>query len=775
MATFSIPITVHAVKGTGCSSATVQGGSTYTVSILATGTGSASQGYVITGSATVSVSVASSFSSGYSFNNWSHYVVSGTDFGWTVSKPSSASGTVTISAVGNTGGTIGATDIYLTASATASQPSGQYSANPLTAGFYRNKNGSSDHTACSYSTDFGIASCTPTSGTSGTTITYTAQINPGFTLQTWEYANCTYSSGQGTSTLKVKINGTGNVEARPVYSLEEYTATFNPNGGTWSDNTTANKTSKYQWTPISLVKGSTNYIGQFNPVVYASDGSNRLSSDPANANYYVGDLYNAYGSGTTATSANNLLNHYINNGISEGRTASNLSTTYYDGTVSRSGYTFAGWKITSVSGSGWTNGTTYTGSANTPKYILGYNAANKYGNVTFTAQWTASTYTVNFYQGNNSTTAGSTLLGSQTITRDVATALTTYASLGGTVPSGWTFYGWATSQTSTTRTYTNGKSVTNIASAGGSIDLYALFSKTFTFKSGISQATSSTATQIYNPYKTTGYLTSITAPVPTAIDGWSTLGYRVNTTATTATYAVTDSATSITPAYNSSATMYAVYSRTITVYSGANKATTNTLTQYYNTNPTITSVTLPTPTAISNWTSLGYRSNTTAGEATISAGSYTPAVGDSVSAFYAVYSRVYTMSYNANGGSGTQESTTKTVYMNTNSTSLNLSINFPQNTFTAPTGQQFQAWTLGSTSGIPYGAGAQYHPGLEYNASSWTETSYAKWMSSTSDWWIKQYRDSEWIAGVVKIWSGSSWNYAAVYRQSSLGSWLIGP
>lgn len=491
MATFNIPITIHVIKGSGCATATVQGSSTYSVGILATGTTGST--YKITGNASTTATLASTFSSGYNFNNWSYYISSPTDFGWTITVPGSANGTVTIAASGNNAGAPSNTDIYLTASANSAPPSG-YAANVLKAGFYRKKNASNDHTACSYSNDFGIASCTPTSGTNGTAITYTAQANPGFTLQTWEYTNCTYTSGQGTATLKVKINGTGTCQARPVYSLAEYTATFNPNGGTWSDNTTANKTSKYQWSPISLVKDSTNYIGQFNPVVYASDGSNRLSSDPANANYYVGDLYNAFGAGTTATSANNLLNHYINNGISEGRTASNLSTTYYTNTVSRSGYTFAGWKITSVSGAGWVNGTTYTGSVNTPKYILGNNAANKYGNVTFTAQWSANNYTVNFYQGNNSTTAGSSLLGSQTITRDVATALTTYANLGGTAPSGWSFYGWSTSRTGTSRNYTNGQSVTNLASAGSSISLYAVFSKTFTFKSGVSQATSSTAT-----------------------------------------------------------------------------------------------------------------------------------------------------------------------------------------------------------------------------------------------------------------------------------------
>lgn len=785
MATFNIPITIHVIKGSGCATATVQGSSTYSTGILATGTTGSS--YKITGSASTTATLASTFSSGYNFNNWSYYISSPTDFGWTITVPGSANGTVTIAVAGNNAGAPGTTDIYLTASANSAPPSG-YAANVLTAGFYRKKNASNDHTACSYSNDFGIASCTPTSGTNGTAITYTAQANPGFTLQTWEYTNCTYTSGQGTATLKVKINGTGTCQARPVYSLAEYTATFNPNGGTWSDNTTANKTSKYQWSPISLVKDSTNYIGQFNPVVYASDGSNRLSSDPANANYYVGDLYNAFGAGTTATSANNLLNHYINNGISEGRTASNLSTTYYTNTVSRSGYTFAGWKITSVSGAGWVNGTTYTGSVNTPKYILGNNAANKYGNVTFTAQWSANNYTVNFYQGNNSTTAGSSLLGSQTITRDVATALTTYANLGGTAPSGWSFYGWSTSQTGTSRNYTNGQSVTNLASAGSSISLYAVFSKTFTFKSGVSQATSSTATQRYNPYKTTGYLTSITAPAPdmTGLSsyGWNPLGYRAGTAATTAAYAVTTTATSITPEYNVSATLYATYRRYINIYSGANKATSSSPAQYYNTNPTTSAIDVPTPTAITNWTTVGYKLGT--GVITSDSqcyyttyGSKTPAYNENLSAgLYANYSRQIIWYWNRNGATENPVygPTYDTVYMSTDSTNLGKKwLVFPPSDTYVRAGYLFTGWAEGSTSGLVHGASVNQQVTLPaYNAGTFAVTFYAMWAEPTSDHWINIKMSDAWHPANVKIRVGSSWIEATVKRWSG-SDWIIGP
>ena len=57
MVTFNIPITIHVIKGSGCATATVQGSSTYSTNILATGIS-----YKITGSASTTATLASTSS-----------------------------------------------------------------------------------------------------------------------------------------------------------------------------------------------------------------------------------------------------------------------------------------------------------------------------------------------------------------------------------------------------------------------------------------------------------------------------------------------------------------------------------------------------------------------------------------------------------------------------------------------------------------------------------------------------------------------------------------
>ena len=87
-----------------------------------------------------------------------------------------------------------------------------------------------------------------------------------------------------------------------------------------------------------------------------------------------------------------------------------------------------------------------------------------------TATLKAKTYTVEYYQG-------STKLGTSTHNVDTAQNLTAYNTIRGstTAPSGWSFYGWATSSSATSRTYTDEQSVTNLTSGGGTVKLYAVF------------------------------------------------------------------------------------------------------------------------------------------------------------------------------------------------------------------------------------------------------------------------------------------------------------
>ena len=380
---------------------------------------------------------------------------------------------------------------------------------------------------------------------------------------------------------------------------------------------------------------------------------------------------------------------------------------------------------------GWYNGNTKVGNAEGQYTVT--------GNVTLTAKATINTYIVEYYQGNNSTTAGSTKFSTTSShTYGTASALKTYSELGGTPPSGWVFAGWSTAQDGTTVTYTDGQSVTNLTSTGnGTVKLYAIFKRNIVFKSGSNAGTTNaTSEQRYNPYKTTGYLTSVTSPSAlTSITGWTKTGtgtgYRNSATAGAATVALN---AAVTPVYNeTNLTYYGVYTKVINVYSGVNKGTNNSQTQYLNTNGNIVSgISLEVPATIENWTAIGYRDDTTVGDketaVTTSAVSITPAYSTSAISYYAVYSRTLTIKYNGNSPtSGSTDSTTKTVYLNTNSTTTSSQqVTLANNGF-IKNGYAFSKWAEGSTSGTQYTEGASYTAGLAYNASSFEVTMYAIW------------------------------------------------
>jgi len=539
-------------------------------------------------------------------------------------------------------------------------------------------------------------------------------------------------------------------------------------------------------------------------------------------------------------------------------------------TPTRTGYTFKGWGTACNSTAVYQPGGSYSTNAAATLYAI----------------WSTN-YTVTFY---NST--GTTALGTQTVEKSVATALRTFSNLGGTVSNssyGWSFAGWSTSTTATSKSHNDGASVTLSAN----LSLYAIYSRTLTFHSGVNKATNDgTRTQYYNT-KSAG-VSSVTAYTPATVTNWTALGYRDDTTTSSAEYT---KAASMSPAATSSNNMYAVYSRdfTATFYSGTNKAKTDTAsaTAYYNTNtastptsanvtaptpqsitdwsslgwstgtattsasyaagasvssantyyavysrsftatfysgvnkaktdtasgtanyntntaslPTSANVTAPTPQSITDWSSLGWRANTTASTASYNAGASvssantyyavysrtfsstfysgvnkattksqassavyynsntasTPTSGNitpptaatisnwtaigwrtdttattntagttgTVSStnanYYAVYSRTLTISYNANGGSGTTAATTKTIYLNTNSTTTSSqAVTLATNNFTNGN-STFTKWALGSASGTQYAAGASYNPSLAYNTATFGKTMYALW------------------------------------------------
>jgi uncharacterized repeat protein (TIGR02543 family) len=395
-----------------------------------------------------------------------------------------------------------------------------------------------------------------------------------------------------------------------------------------------------------------------------------------------------------------------------------------DATVS-SGYTWSTWTKNSGTepASLTTKATTVTIAANTQ----------------LTASAVGINYTVRYNQGNNSTTAGSTAFSTTSShTYGTAKALTTYATLGGTAPSGWTFAGWSTSQTGTSVTYTDGQSVSNLTTtSGATIDLYAIFKRTINVYSGLAKATNNSKEQRYNPYKTTEYITSISLATPTAISGWTALGYRDDTDANASEYGST---ASVTPAYNASANYYAVYGKSCdaTFYSGVNKATSTTKTSeqaYYNTNTasanlpsTVTFITETEANAasISSWTKAGWRDDTTVGSLEYNYGDLASAACGSN--FYSVYTRDLTISYNGNGStSGSTASQTDEQQYNSGGTSVSTSTFNLSNSGFTKTGSTFSKWAEGSTSGTQYDPGDTYSFAPAVGTTTVTKTMYAIW------------------------------------------------
>ena len=123
----------------------------------------------------------------------------------------------------------------------------------------------------------------------------------------------------------------------------------------------------------------------------------------------------------------------------------------------------------------------------------------------------------------------------------------------------------------------------------------------------------STREQYYNSHGTVGTVKSYD---PTELTGWTTLGWRNDTTASSKEYDK-GTTTDISPAVNESNKLYSVYSKGVTAYSGIDGAfVTHTGTLYYNSYDVASTLILPSEssagsfdkkmTAVSNWTFTGW-------------------------------------------------------------------------------------------------------------------------------------------------------------------------
>ena len=236
------------------------------------------------------------------------------------------------------------------------------------------------------------------------------------------------------------------------YSFTGYTVHFDPNGGgsgTMSDQAIA--------TGVATALSPCTFTGDFGISFLAwntsADGSGTAYADQQSvtdlaATGQTVTLYALWGdgffvhfeaNGGTGTMSNQFIN------------ATNYGTLNAN-TFIRTGYVFAGWN-TKADGSG----TSYTDGQSV------YNSVGRGQTLTLYAQWEAY-YTVHF-----NANGGSGTMADQTIASGQSQALSANAF----TRNGYYFAGWNTQADGTGTTYNDGQSVTDLAAANATFNLYA--------------------------------------------------------------------------------------------------------------------------------------------------------------------------------------------------------------------------------------------------------------------------------------------------------------
>ena len=480
-----------------------------------------------------------------------------------------------------------------------------------------------------------------------------------------------------------------------------------------------NKTSTISGLSMATIPGWQNlgYRDDTTPASYeysCAYASNFTCKPEYNSNDYFYGVYSrtltvAYnGNGNTggSTPADHTSTIYLNtNSTNTSSQAFNLSTN----TFTKTDYTFVAWAEGSI------NGTQYTASSSYDPN-LAYNSDNF--EVTMYAIWEEIPKVITYYNG-------STKLGTSTCKSGENITLKTFEELEGTVTNstyGWSFGHWTDSQDSYEQKNTDGQT---ISCPSNDISVYAVYKKTLTFHSGEPQKNIiSNRTQYWNPYGMTRgtHLSYVAAPMPENIENWTAVGYVGHNSPSGAGASLGE----LSPSVTASNSWYCFYKRTLTFYSGINKATTDgTKDQFLNSAGAISDIVSPTPESITNWTTLGYRTDTVAGAQLCDPSVICSLSYESGNTLYAVYTRGLTVSYDGNGNTGgtAPPNTIKPIYLNTNSTTTSdQTVTLALNSYTK-IGHTFTSWSSGTSN---YNENATYNPNLDYTA-SFAITMSANW------------------------------------------------
>ena len=282
---------------------------------------------------------------------------------------------------------------------------------------------------------------------------------------------------------------------------------------------------------------------------------------------------------------------------------------------------------------------------------------------------TPSTQTANQYYNANGSQTSHTMTLASAISRE-----------------NYTFSGWAMGSTS--GTVHKAGSTVSLTESTTMVALWDAVMYTVTYDYATNGGSSAT-----KPSDTVQSGSEADLSVTATKAGWEFVGWNTDKNATTklSSYTVTGDVN-----------LYAIYKKSYIAnfYSKNNVLQETKTVELYNT-ATSARLTMPTISAYTGWTALGWRDDTTAGDLEYNASSNITISSDKT--YYGVYKRTLTLSYNVNGGASTPSAQTATQYYNAAGNKSNHSFTLADSITYA--GYRFSGWALGSASGTAYNAG----------------------------------------------------------------------
>ena len=544
-----------------------------------------------------------------------------------------------------------------------------------------------------------------------TTKSITKLVNPsktGYTFNGW------YLAQDGSGTAITEIDGSthsGELVLYAKWTVNTYTISYKDVGNTTFTGTHGNGYPiKYTYGKETTLVNPSKTGYTFSGWYLAQDGSGNAvtkisSTQTGNIVLYAKWSVNSY----------IVTYDYATNGGSEA-TKTSASVNYNANidltpTATKSNWTFVGWNTNKDATSGLS--TLKMGTSNITLYAIYKKTI---------------TGTFNYYNNQNTKV-------SSTIYNKATTATITTPTIGNQTVSSVTYTarGWSTSNTGNANVaVTSGKTVTLSADQTYYASYQATITGTFfyskltkddyIYKSGTQASVTTTAIRYMN-YKGTYIQSNYTVPstVTTSTGGASAENYIGVATAI-------NSATIVTPS-TANTKFYAVYTEPLTFY-------------YYNGSSHVSK------TVTRRMLSDGTSYNNSLSEAEVVPSSYDGAsyvawtydssnysndyrrvpLGTGTNALYAIYEKTFTVSYNANGGSGAPSNqTSKRTYVSKSGgiNTYNQTITLSQ---TVPTraGYTFNGWYNASSGGTKIGdKGASYTPTSSITLyANWTVNSY---------------------------------------------------